>query len=91
MRVILTLGASALLAGTALAADLPARMPIKAPAKVATAWDWTGSYVGAYAGIAASGSRRIAHDTITICNTVEIFPDHRGFTAGRFFTACKIP
>lgn len=38
------------IAGTAVAADLPARMPVKAPPIMAPAFSWTGCYIGGYVG-----------------------------------------
>jgi outer membrane immunogenic protein len=48
-RIVLATAMTALLAGTALAADMPARMPTKAVPYVAM-YNWTGAYVGLNAG-----------------------------------------
>ena len=51
MRAGLLTAVAVVLAGPALAADLPARMPVKAPVMApVSAYDWTGFYVGANVG-----------------------------------------
>jgi outer membrane immunogenic protein len=49
----LILATSALVcAGSALAADLPARMPVKAPVLAPPPFSWTGCYIGGHVGYA---------------------------------------
>jgi outer membrane immunogenic protein len=52
------------IAGTALAADLPARMPVKAPPIMAPAFSWTGCYIGGYVGGAFAGRRNGDTDVV---------------------------
>ncbi|WP_084805448.1 outer membrane protein [Bradyrhizobium sp. NAS80.1] len=49
-HVLAAIAASSLFAGTASAADLPARTYTKAPPAVAVAYDWTGFYIGGNVG-----------------------------------------
>ena len=50
MKKLIVAGAALLsFAGTAIAADIPARMPAKAPAAV-VGFDWTGLYIGGNVG-----------------------------------------
>jgi len=50
LKALLLAGTAAFLGGSALAADLPARMPVKAPAVAAAPYSWTGCYIGGHAG-----------------------------------------
>jgi outer membrane immunogenic protein len=49
MKRLLLASSAIVFAGSASAADLPARMPVKAP--VVAAYSWTGCYVGGHVGV----------------------------------------
>lgn len=49
-KLLLALTAAVAFSGSALAADLPARVYTKAPPPVAPTWNWTGFYVFGGAG-----------------------------------------
>jgi len=66
--------ATAVFAGSASAADLPARTYTKAPAMVTPIYDWTGFYLGLNGGGASS------HECLTITNVAgaAVFPNSEG-------------
>src|ERR1043165_6809720 len=67
-----TVGLLALLAGPAIAADLPMKAPVAA-AVAAPAWNWTGFYIGAHGG-GTWGRAEITHSAIPAL-AGEAFPE----------------
>jgi outer membrane immunogenic protein len=61
-KLLLTVVAAFGFVGTAVAADLPARMPVKALPVIAPGFSWTGCYIGGYVGGAWSDREATAFD-----------------------------
>jgi len=68
LKALLLAGTAAFLSGSALAADLPARMPVKAPAVAAAPYSWTGCYVGGHAG--AGWGRTVISDPNAVSGAI---------------------
>ena len=76
-KILLTgIALAALGCGSALAADLPARVPVKAPAPVAYIHNWSGFYIGGHIGYGSSDR------CLTVVGFGEACNDADGFLGG---------